>query len=126
MPARCLGVSSFAFGDALIDDHFRGDIGDFAFLPRLDLLPHRFEVRLLRSTPTEMQAINENDFECLAKTGVTTQRTMFPDSVSANIIDVAETDLLASPVPSYSTSGLPVIQQRPESGWVFLKVLPRT
>jgi hypothetical protein len=26
----------------------------------------------MRSTPTEMQSISENDFECFAKTGVNT------------------------------------------------------
>jgi hypothetical protein len=31
----------------------------------------------IRSTPTEMQSISENDFECMAKTGVNTPETMF-------------------------------------------------
>jgi hypothetical protein len=34
----------------------------------------------IRSTPTEMQSINENDFECFASTGVNTPETMFPNS----------------------------------------------
>ena len=32
----------------------------------------------MRSTPTEMQSMNENDFECLAKTRVNAPGTMFP------------------------------------------------
>src|SRR5258708_32240413 len=34
--------------------------------------------RCIRSTPTEMQSTSENDFECLASTGVNTPGTMFP------------------------------------------------
>jgi hypothetical protein len=30
----------------------------------------------IRSTPTEMQSISENDFECFARTGVNTPGTM--------------------------------------------------
>src|SRR2546430_495920 len=32
------------------------------------------------STPTEMQAMSEKDFECLARTGVKSRRTVFPNS----------------------------------------------
>ena len=35
----------------------------------------------IRSTPTEIQSIRENDFECLASTGVNALGTMFPASV---------------------------------------------
>jgi hypothetical protein len=31
--------------------------------------------RCMRSTPTEMQSMSENDFECLASTGVNTAET---------------------------------------------------
>src|SRR5437660_11853708 len=41
--------------------------------------------RCIRSTPTEMQSISENDFECFASTGVNTPETMFPNSSPANI-----------------------------------------
>ena len=34
--------------------------------------------RCIRSTPTEMQSIRENDFECFARTGVNTLGTMSP------------------------------------------------
>src|SRR5260370_8192640 len=34
--------------------------------------------RCIRSTPTEMQSTSENDFECLASTGVNTLVTMSP------------------------------------------------
>ncbi len=39
--------------------------------------------RCMRSTPTEMQSINEKAFECLASTGVNTPETMLPSSDSA-------------------------------------------
>ncbi len=35
--------------------------------------------RCIRSTPTEMQSISENDFECFASTGVNTRGTMLPN-----------------------------------------------
>src|ERR1700732_3060448 len=38
------------------------------------------KLRCIRSTPTEMQSISENDLECFAGTGVNAPRTMFPDS----------------------------------------------
>jgi hypothetical protein len=46
------------------------------FLLGFHLFSHRLEgskLRCMRSTPTEMQSINENDFECFAKTGVNTR-----------------------------------------------------
>jgi hypothetical protein len=49
-------------------------------LPGFHLLPHGLEIPLNPSTPTETQSISENDFECLASTGVNTLGTMFPDS----------------------------------------------
>src|SRR6266567_6763574 len=36
------------------------------------------KLRCIRSTPTEMQSMSENDFECFASTGVNTQGTVFP------------------------------------------------
>ena len=51
----------------LVDDHFGGDVGQFTSLPRFDLLSHGLEVPLIRSTPTQMQSMSENDFECLAR-----------------------------------------------------------
>ena len=36
--------------------------------------------RCIRSTPTETQSIRENDFECLASTGVNAPGTMFANS----------------------------------------------
>src|SRR6266496_1475663 len=34
--------------------------------------------RCIRSTPTEMQSMSENDFECFASTGVNTPMTISP------------------------------------------------
>src|SRR5260370_37188521 len=41
--------------------------------------------RCMRSTPTEIQSMSENDFECFASTGVNTPETMFPNSGPANV-----------------------------------------
>src|SRR5258708_22515494 len=42
----------------------------------------------MRSTPTEVQSMNENDFECLAKTRVNTRGTMLPSSSLALLLHV--------------------------------------
>jgi hypothetical protein len=34
------------------------------------------KLRCIRSTPTEMQSMSENDFECFASTGVNAPETM--------------------------------------------------
>jgi hypothetical protein len=38
--------------------------------------------RCIRSTPTEMHSMRENDFQCLASTGENAPGTIFPDSVA--------------------------------------------
>jgi hypothetical protein len=43
---KVLGSFEFAFDECLIDDHLRRDIGEFASLPRFDLLTHGLEVSL--------------------------------------------------------------------------------
>jgi hypothetical protein len=59
-----------AFHERLVDDHLYGEIGDFFLLPTFYLLAHRLKVPCIRSTPTEMQSMSENDFECFASAGV--------------------------------------------------------
>ena len=66
----------FALDEPLVDNYFCGDIAEFTPLPRLHLLSHRSKFRRIRSTPTEMQSIRENDFECFASTGVKKLVTM--------------------------------------------------
>src|SRR5260370_7527390 len=41
----------FALDDCLVDDHFRRDVGEFAFLPSLYLLSHRVAVPLHPPNP---------------------------------------------------------------------------
>ncbi len=53
-----------------IPEHIRSDNGP-EFIAE--------ELRCIRSTPTEMQSTNENDFECFASPSVSTPRTMFPN-----------------------------------------------
>ena len=47
--------------------------------------------RCIRSTPTEMQSMSENDFECFASTGVKTPETMFPNRTRVNL-DIPQAD----------------------------------
>jgi len=81
-PRKVFGSFQFAFDERLINNYFRADVGEFALLPRLDLLPHGLEVPLHPVYSTDTQSMSENDFECLASTGVNTPGTMFPDSGS--------------------------------------------
>lgn len=79
---NCPGAWSFEFAlnKRLIDDHLRVDIGEFAPLPCLrPCFRMGSKLRCIRSTPTETQSIGENDFECLASTGVNAPGTMLPD-----------------------------------------------
>src|SRR5260370_16515835 len=46
------------------------------------------KLRCIRSTPTEMQSIRENDFECFASTGVNTPGTMLPSVSSPPLLHV--------------------------------------
>jgi hypothetical protein len=41
--------------------------------------------RCMRSTPTAMQSMSENDFECLARTGVNTPETISPSSACCEV-----------------------------------------
>jgi hypothetical protein len=69
--ARCFGASSSALDERLVDDYLGRDMRQFAPLPGL----HCFRMakfRCIRSTPTEMQSIRENDFQCLANPGTYT------------------------------------------------------
>src|SRR6266446_10929000 len=47
--------------------------------------------RCIRSTPTEMQSMSENDFECFASTGAKTPETMSPNS-GCREVDFPEAD----------------------------------
>jgi hypothetical protein len=71
-----------AFYGRFVDDHLRGDVRQFASLPRFTCLRIGSKFRCMRSTPTEMRSMSENDFECFASTGVNTPVTMFPNSGS--------------------------------------------
>jgi hypothetical protein len=71
-------VFEFAFNKRFVDDHLGRNVSEFTFLPSLHLFAHRLEVPLMRSTPTEMQSMSENDFDGFASTGVNTPETMFP------------------------------------------------
>src|SRR5437868_6138317 len=43
------------------------------------------KLRCIRSTPTEMQSMRENDFECFASTGVNATETTSPNSEQAKL-----------------------------------------
>jgi hypothetical protein len=55
--------------ECLVDDDLRGDVRQFTSLPGFNL-SDRLEFLCIRSTPSEMQSMSENDFECLKSTGV--------------------------------------------------------
>jgi hypothetical protein len=60
-----------ALDERFIDDHLGGDVRQFPFSARLPpafALAQKF--RCIRSTPTELESMSENDFECLASTGL--------------------------------------------------------
>jgi hypothetical protein len=61
--ARCFGASSLP-----------------STRPCFYLLPHGSKLHCIQSTPSAMQSISENDFECFASTAVNTIATTFSDS----------------------------------------------
>src|SRR5208282_5859678 len=65
-----------ALNKRFVDDHLGGDVRQFTSLPHLHLLGIGSKFRFIRSTPTEIQSMSENDFECLASTGVNAPGTM--------------------------------------------------
>lgn len=79
--ARCFGASSLPSTNAskIITPQGRRSVHSFAIL---QLFTHGFKVPCIRSTPTAMQSMSENDFECFASTGVNTPETTFPNSVA--------------------------------------------
>ena len=77
MRAKVLRRFQFALHKSFVDDHLGGDIRQFPALPASTCLRFVSKLRCIRSTSTEMQSMSENDFECLASTGVNTPGTMF-------------------------------------------------
>jgi hypothetical protein len=76
--SEVFGSFQFALDERLTNNYVRGDIGEFALLPRFDLFSHRLEVAL-HSIHTDRNAVDErNDFECLARTAVNTPETILP------------------------------------------------
>ena len=79
-PGKVFGRFESALDERFIDDHFRGDGRQFTFCQASTCFRIGSKLRCIRSTPTEMQSMGENDFECFASTGVNTPGTIFPDS----------------------------------------------
>ena len=77
-PGKMFRSFQSALDKGLVDDHLGSNIRQITSLLPLHLLSHGLEVARMRSTPTEMQSINENDFECFASTGGNTSETMSP------------------------------------------------
>lgn len=67
----------FAFDEGFVNHNLGCHIRQFGPLPGFDLLAIGSKLRCIRSTPTDMQSIKENAFECFAKTGVNTPVTCF-------------------------------------------------
>ena len=57
-----------ALDDSFVDDHLGGGVCQFSFLPGFHSTCFRIgsKFRGIRSTPTEMQSMIENDFACFA------------------------------------------------------------
>jgi hypothetical protein len=53
-----LGGFQSALDECLVDDNFRRDVGEFAFLPRFHLLSHRLEIPLHSVNPNR-DAVDE-------------------------------------------------------------------
>jgi len=62
-----------------LDVRARCCVCQFASLPGFTCFRIGSKLRCIRSTPTDMQSMSEDDFECFANTGVYTPRTMFPN-----------------------------------------------
>jgi hypothetical protein len=71
---KMLRSLQFALHERLINNDFGSDFGEFTPLPRSTRFRMGSKSLCIRSTPTEMQSMSENDFECLASTGVNTPR----------------------------------------------------
>ncbi len=69
---KVLWSFEFALDECLVDDHLGGHVGQFTSLPCQASTCFRMGSKFLciRSTPTEMQSMRENDVECFASTGV--------------------------------------------------------
>jgi len=77
-PGKVFWSFQLALHKRLVDDHLGGDVRQLTPLPGLHLLSHRLEVSLHPVNP-DRDAVDENDFECFASTGVNTPGTMSPN-----------------------------------------------
>jgi hypothetical protein len=69
----------FAFDERRVDNHLGRHVSEYTCLPRLRI---GSKFLCIRSTPTEIQSISENDFECFARIGANAPVTMFPSANS--------------------------------------------
>jgi hypothetical protein len=65
-----------ALDECFVDDHFSVTSVNSLLCHASTCLRIGSKFRCIRSTPTEMQSMSENDFECFASTGVNTPETM--------------------------------------------------
>jgi hypothetical protein len=64
---KMIGSLQSAFDKSLVDNHFGRHVRQFTSLPSFRM---GSKFRCIRSTPTEIQSMSENDFERFASTGV--------------------------------------------------------
>ena len=57
---KVFGIFQLAFHERRVDDHLRGDVGEFATLPGLNLFAHRLEVAL-HPINTDRDAVDERE-----------------------------------------------------------------
>jgi hypothetical protein len=71
---KVLWSFEFAVNERFVDDYLRRDAVSSLRCHASTRFRIVSKLRCIRSTPTEMQSIRENDFECLATTGVKSWR----------------------------------------------------
>ena len=75
-----LGCLQFALDKRFVDDDFGRDVGQSLLCQASTCFRIGSKFRCVRSTPTEMQSMSENDFECFESTRVNTPETILDQS----------------------------------------------
>jgi hypothetical protein len=71
-PGQMFGSFQFAFDECFVDDHLAVTSVSSPLCQASTCFRIGSKFRCIRLTPTEMQSLRENDFECFASTGVNT------------------------------------------------------
>jgi len=72
---KMFGSFELGLDELLVDDHLGGDIRQFLLCQASTCFRIGSKFRCIRSTPTEIQSMSENDSECFASPGLNTPVT---------------------------------------------------